>query len=129
MDYKAIGLKAGLEIHQQLDTGKLFCACPGYLRNDEPHFTIMRKLHAVAGETGTVDAAVAHEATLGRAFYYQGYHDTTCLVELDEEPPHLINQKALDEALKMALLLHCEVYPVTQVMRKAVIDGSNTGGF
>ena len=124
-----MGLKAGLEIHQQLDTGKLFCACPGYLRSEEPHFTVMRRLHAVAGETGTVDAAVAHEATLGRAFYYQGYHDTTCLVELDEEPPHLINQKALDEALKMALLLHCEVYPVTQVMRKTVIDGSNTGGF
>lgn len=26
MDYKKLGLKAGLEIHQQLDTGKLFCS-------------------------------------------------------------------------------------------------------
>ncbi|MBM3233267.1 MAG: Glu-tRNA(Gln) amidotransferase subunit GatE [Candidatus Liptonbacteria bacterium] len=127
--YSKIGLKAGLEIHQQLDTGKLFCACPGYLRSEEPHFSVIRRLHAVAGETGEVDAAVAHEAVLGRTFLYQGYNDTTCLVELDEEPPHFVNEAALDEALKIALLLNCEVYPVTQVMRKTVIDGSNTSGF
>src|SRR3989344_3534975 len=129
MDYAKLGLKAGLEIHQQLDCGKLFCHCPGYLRSDEPDFTVMRKLHAVAGETGEIDAAVAHEAALDKTFYYQGYKDSTCLVELDEEPCHLINQQALDEALKIALLLNCEIYPATQVMRKIVIDGSNTSGF
>ncbi len=129
MDYTTLRLKAGLEIHQQLDTGKLFCACPSYLRSDEPHFSIMRKLHPVAGEGGEVDTAVAHEASIGRTFYYQGYKDTTCLVELDEEPPHIINEEALNEALKIALLLNCEVYSVTQIMRKTVIDGSNTSGF
>ncbi len=129
MDYSKINFKAGLEIHQQLDTGKLFCSCPSYLRSDEPQFTITRKLHAVAGETGIVDAAVAHEALLDREFMYQGYHETTCLVELDEEPPHEINQSALQEALKIALLLNCEPYPCAQIMRKLVIDGSNTSGF
>jgi len=129
MDYVKIGLKAGLEIHQQLDCGKLFCHCPGYLRSDEPDFIVMRKLHAVAGETGEIDAAVVHEAALDKTFYYQGYKDSTCLIELDEEPCHLVNQQALDEALKIALLLNCEIYPVTQVMRKIVIDGSNTSGF
>ncbi len=129
MDYTKLGLKAGIEIHQQLDTGKLFCYCPGYLRSEEPHFTVMRRLHAVAGESGEVDAAVKHEAALGREFKYQGYKDTTCLIELDEEPPHFVNEAALDEALKIALLLNCEIYPVTQVMRKTVIDGSNTSGF
>jgi len=129
MDYLKLGLKAGLEIHQQLDCGKLFCSCQGYLRSEEPHFSVMRRLHAVAGETGEVDAAVKHEATLKKVFVYQGYNDTTCLVELDEEPPHVINESALDEALKVALLLNCEVYPVTQIMRKTVIDGSNTSGF
>ncbi len=129
MDYAKLGLKAGLEIHQQLDCGKLFCHCPGYLRSDEPDFIVMRKLHAVAGETGEIDAAVAHEAALDKTFYYQGYKDSTCLIELDEEPCHLINQQALDEALKIALLLNCEIYSATQVMRKIVIDGSNTSGF
>jgi len=129
IDYSKIGLKAGLEIHQQLDTGKLFCNCPGYLRSEEPDYLVTRKLHKVAGEAGEVDIAVEYEAARGKEFVYQGYNDTICLVELDEEPPHQINQHALDEVLKIALLLNCEIYPVTQIMRKTVIDGSNTSGF
>ncbi len=128
-DYQKLGFKAGLEIHQQLDTGKLFCACPGILRNDEPSMIVMRKLHAVAGETGEVDSAVKHEAEQDKTFYYQYYKDTNCLVELDEEPPHFLNDMALEEALKLALLLNCEIYQDTQIMRKTVIDGSNTSGF
>lgn len=124
-----LGFKAGLEIHQQLDTGKLFCACPGYLRQDAGDVRVTRKLHAIAGETGEVDVAVQHEAGKEKTFVYEGYHDSTCLVELDEEPPHLISPAALDEALRVALLLNCEVYQHTQIMRKLVIDGSNTSGF
>lgn len=130
IDYLKVGFKAGLEIHQQLDTGKkLFCNCPAFLRSDEPHFNVKRKLHAVAGETGEVDSAVSHEADIGREFVYQGYDDTTCLVEIDEEPPHFIDRNALDEVLKISLLLNCEIYSYSQVMRKTVIDGSNTSGF
>jgi len=127
--YLKLGLKSGLEIHQQLDVGKLFCSCPGVLRSDKPDFVVKRKLHRVAGELGEVDIAVEYEAAMGKEFEYQGYDDSTCLVELDDEPPHLINERALDEALKIALLLNCEIYPVVQVMRKTVIDGSNTSGF
>ena len=129
IDYSKIGLKSGLEIHQQLDTGKLFCRCSGMLRSDEPDFIIKRKLHRVAGETGEIDIAVEHESSLNREFYYQGYNDSTCLVELDECPPYEINKDALDESIKIALLLNCEIYPVVQIMRKKVIDGSNTSGF
>ncbi len=128
IDYNKIGLKSGLEIHQQLNTHKLFCECPSELRKDEPKFIVQRKLHAVAGETGDVDIAVKFEAERDRDFVYQGY-DTTCLVELDEEPPHKINQEALNIAIQIALLLNCKIIPVTQIMRKTVIDGSNTSGF
>jgi len=128
-NYEKLGFKAGLEIHQQIDAGKLFCSCPGFLRSEESHFKVKRKLHAVAGESGKVDVAVAHEASLGRSFIYEGYNDTTCLIELDEEPPKMINASALNEALKIALLLNCEIYLVAQIMRKTVIDGSNTSGF
>jgi Glu-tRNA(Gln) amidotransferase subunit E-like FAD-binding protein len=129
IDKEKAGLKSGLEIHQQLDVGKLFCNCPGYLRSDKPDFVVKRKLHKVAGELGEIDIAVEYEAAKGKEFDYEGYDDTTCLVELDEEPPRLINEMALDEAIKIALLLNCEVYPVSQIMRKTVIDGSNTSGF
>ena len=128
LDYKKLGLIAGLEVHQQLDTNKLFCRCPSYLRKDEPHFSLKRKLHAVLGETGEVDVAAQFESSLNKEFTYEGY-DSTCLVELDESPPLEINQEALDIALQISLLLNCEIVPINQIMRKTVIDGSNTSGF
>lgn len=121
-------LKAGLEIHQQLDTKKLFCNCPSVLRYDEPDFIVKRKLHAVAGEAGEVDVAALYQASLSKEFIYQGY-DSNCLVELDEEPPHEINKEALKIALKIAILMDMKIIPITQIMRKTVIDGSNTSGF
>ncbi|MDP1728923.1 MAG: Glu-tRNA(Gln) amidotransferase subunit GatE [archaeon] len=122
-------IKAGLEIHQQLDTGKLFCRCPSILRQDEPNWIVKRKLHAVAGESGEVDVAAKHEISKGKEFIYQGYKDTNCLVEFDEEPPHEIDKEALKVAVQIALLLNCEINPYSQIMRKTVIDGSNTSGF
>ncbi|MEI6849960.1 MAG: hypothetical protein WCK29_02895, partial [archaeon] len=68
-------------------------------------------------------------AALDKEFIYQGYNDSTCLVEIDEEPPKEINEEAIDEVLKMAILMNCEIYPCAQIMRKTVIDGSNTSGF
>ena len=127
-DYKKIGLKSGLEIHQQLDTHKLFCNCPSLLRTDEPSYEIHRTLNPVVGETGIVDIAAKHEAEQNKNFTYQVY-DTNCLVELDEEPPHAINQEALKIALQISHLLNCKIFPVAQVMRKTVINGSNTTGF
>jgi len=128
IDYKKLKFKSGLEIHQQLDSHKLFCNCPSILRSDEPNFEIKRKLHLIAGESGEIDKAAKYQHSLDKEFTYQGY-DTTCLVELDEEPPHEINQEALEIALQISLLLNCKIIPLTQIMRKTVIDGSNTSGF
>ncbi|NPE26567.1 Glu-tRNA(Gln) amidotransferase subunit GatE [Methanococcoides sp. SA1] len=127
-NYKSLGLKSGLEIHQQLDTHKLFCDCPSILRTDSPQFEIKRTLNPVIGETGMVDIAVQHEAKQNKNFTYQVY-DTNCAVETDEEPPHAINQEALEIALQIAHLLNCKIFPVAQIMRKTVTDGSNTSGF
>jgi Glu-tRNA(Gln) amidotransferase subunit E-like FAD-binding protein len=129
VNYKDIGLKSGVEIHQQLNTKKLFCECPSLLREDEPDVVVKRKLRAVAGETGITDIAALHEFEKGKEFVYQGYKDTTCLVELDEEPPHEINKEALEIAIQISILLNAKPVEVSQVMRKTVIDGSNTSGF
>ena len=128
LDYQKIGLKCGLEIHQQLDTRKLFCNCPSVLRQDEPDFKIKRKLHAVAGESGEVDEAAMYQVSLNENFIYEGY-DSTCLVELDESPPLEINEDALKIAMQISILLNAKIFPITQIMRKTVIDGSNTSGF
>ena len=86
-------------------------------------------MRAVAGEMGAVDKAALHEFLKNRRLIYEAYSDTTCLVELDEEPPHPLNQEALDIALETAILLKAKPVDELQVMRKTVIDGSNTTGF
>ncbi|MBI2666532.1 Glu-tRNA(Gln) amidotransferase subunit GatE [Candidatus Woesearchaeota archaeon] len=128
-DYQKLGLKVGLEIHQQLEGKKLFCSCPTLLREDQPHFSVQRKLRAVVGESGQIDTAAEQEQEKEKVFSYQGYTDTTCIVELDEEPPHLVNQNALYTTLQLCKLLKAEVSSVVQFMRKTVVDGSNTSGF
>ncbi len=124
-----LGLKCGIEIHQQLEGKKLFCNCPTILRDDLPHFNITRKLRASAGESGKVDIAAKQEQTKKKSFFYQGYHNTTCLVETDSEPPHPINEQALTASLQLSKLTNSNINTVIQVMRKTVVDGSNTSGF
>ncbi|MBD3389055.1 MAG: Glu-tRNA(Gln) amidotransferase subunit GatE [Candidatus Altiarchaeales archaeon] len=129
LDYAKLGFKCGIEIHQQLDTHKLFCSCPSLIRDDQPDLVVERRMRAVAGELGDVDPAALHEFLRGRTLLYEAYHDSTCLVELDEEPPHPLNQDALRTVLEVALLLKAEPVEEMHVMRKTVIDGSNTSGF
>ena len=130
LDYARLGLKVGLEVHRQLDTaGKLFCSCPTRLRLDEPDLTVLRYLRPTQSEVGEVDRAALFEAQKGKAIVYEAYEDTTCLVELDEEPPHELNREALEIALQVALLLGSRPVDEVHIMRKIVIDGSTPFGF
>lgn len=122
-------MKAGLELHIQLDTGKLFCTCSSNIREEYPDYIIRRKLKAVAGELGEIDIAAAAEEARGKTFHYEAHYGSVCTIELDEEPPHLINQDALEVALTIARLLNMKPVEESHVMRKTVIDGSNTTGF
>ena len=129
-DYEALGLVAGLEIHQQLDTDtKLFCGCPTELREpaDAAH-TFTRYLHPTKSELGEIDEAALEETVVDREFEYLSY-DTTCLVEEDDEPPSRIDDEALATTLEIAQLLDAAVADQVHVMRKIVVDGSNTTGF
>ena len=128
-NYRKLGLKCGIEIHQQLNSHKLFCECPSILRNDAPDAIIKRRIYAVAGEEGKIDIAAAYEQEKSKLFVYEGYSDSTCQVEFDSEPPHNINEEALRIAIQVSLLLNAKIIPVSQIMRKTVVDGSNTSGF
>ena len=128
MDYKKIGFKAGLEIHQQLDTHKLFCKCESVL-TDDVDYSFDRFLRPTQSELGDVDKAALAEARKNRFFHYSASNRSTCLVEADEEPPHDVNPEAVDICLTIAILTNARIVDEIHFMRKIVIDGSNTGGF
>jgi glutamyl-tRNA(Gln) amidotransferase subunit E len=130
LDYRALGLICGIEIHQQLDTAcKLFCGCSTRHREvEESNFEFFRYLRPSRSELGEIDRAALEEVLVSRRFIYKSY-DSTCLVEADEEPPREINSEALEISLIIARLLNLKIVDELQVMRKMVIDGSNTSGF
>ncbi|MCJ7572039.1 MAG: Glu-tRNA(Gln) amidotransferase GatDE subunit E, partial [Candidatus Thermoplasmatota archaeon] len=128
MDYKKIGFKTGLEIHQQLDTHKLFCNCDSKITEDID-YSFTRFLRPTQSELGDVDRAALAEAQKNRCFLYTASNKSTCLVEADEEPPHNANIDAVNTCLTMAVLLNCDIVDEIHFMRKIVIDGSNTSGF
>jgi len=130
INYSKIGLKAGLEVHQQLDTTeKLFCSCSPQLFKEEPEITFLRRLRPTQSELGQVDPAAFFEFQKGLKILYEANRETACLVEMDEEPPHDLNKEAVEIALRVALMLNAKPVDEIHVMRKTVIDGSNTTGF
>ena len=128
MDYVALGFKAGLEIHQQLKTHKLFCSCPSEI-TDKIDYSFERVLRPTQSELGDVDKAALAESRKKRRFEYTASDLSTCPVEADEEPPHHPNPDAIDICLTMALMTDALVVDELHFMRKIVIDGSNTSGF
>ena len=127
VDYRTLGLRVGIEIHQQLNTGKLFCECDSTLVDDHRH-EFVRRLRPTQSEMGEIDKAALEEAERKLAFRYQTV-SCSCLVEADEEPPHDANKLAISASLEMAILLNASPVDEIQFMRKIVIDGSNTCGF
>ena len=129
-DYSELGLKAGLEIHQQLDSKeKLFCRCPTIIMDvKDSDFEFFRYLRATESEMGEKDRAAVEQTKIRRKYIYKAY-DTTCLVENDEEPPRELNKEALDISLEIAKLFNMKPVDQMHVMRKIVVDGSNTSGF
>ncbi|MFQ5762566.1 MAG: Glu-tRNA(Gln) amidotransferase subunit GatE [Candidatus Bathyarchaeia archaeon] len=128
-DYAQMGLKVGIEIHQQLNTKhKLFCQCPT-TTVEEGKFKFTRKLRPAQSELGQIDQAALFETQKGKTIVYEASEHSVCLVEMDEEPPHPVNPEAVDTALEVALMLNATPVNEIHVMRKIVVDGSNTGGF
>ena len=117
-------LKAGLEIHQQLNSGKLFCNCN--FSDTGKDLLFKRKLHATSSELGDVDIAAKTEQIKLFTYYNKSCN---CLVYTDEEPPRGPNEDAVKIALQFAKLVGAKIVDEMHFMRKVVVDGSNTSGF
>ena len=124
-----VGLKVGLEIHQQLATNKkLFCNCRP-IESEEYYMKFQRKLRAVKSELGEYDPAALFEKSKSKTIMYYSNPESSCLVEQDEEPPHNLDKDAKELVLVIASSLNSKIFSEVYPMRKTVIDGSNTTGF
>jgi glutamyl-tRNA(Gln) amidotransferase subunit E len=128
--YNSIGFRCGLEIHQRLATSeKLFCSCTAENLNESIEAIIERRQRAVAGEMGHVDRSTMFESKKQRSFFYNIFQKGSCLVDIDEEPPHKLNMQALQFALEISAAMHAEIPDEIQIMRKEVVDGSDPSAF
>jgi glutamyl-tRNA(Gln) amidotransferase subunit E len=129
IDFEKIGLKVGLEIHQQLNTNKkLFCKCRP-IESDEYTEKFSRRLRTAKSELGELDPAALFEKTKSKKISYYANSQSSCLVEKDEEPPHDLDYDAKKISLLISCMLESKIFSEIHVMRKTVIDGSNTAGF
>ena len=122
-------LRVGIEIHQQLATStKLFCPCP-IVKSEELPLSFERRLRPTQSELGQIDPAAVFEFNKGRVNLYKWNPESACLVDADEEPPHPPSMEAIESAFLIAKMLGSSAVDEVHVMRKIVIDGSNTSGF
>ena len=134
LDPESLGFMCGIEVHQQLATGKLHSRQPGELHDitietlPEDWQRYYRKLRSSSGEGGAVDVAARFEARRNRSFVYCQAPNAG-LIELDEQPPLPHEKDALDISLTVSGMLGAHPVPLLQTMRKTVVDGSNTSGF
>ena len=129
-DYEKVGFKSGLEIHQQLLTEKkLFCRCPAGKYSKKYDAEILRHMRPTLSELGEYDGTALMEFKTKKDIIYRINRETVCTYEMDDTPPFLINEHALDIALEMGLLFECSIADELHIARKQYLDGSIPTGF
>lgn len=129
-DYSKIGFKSGLEIHQQLLTEKkLFCRCPSAQYSKDYNAEILRHMRPTLSEMGVYDGTALMEFKTKKNIIYRINRNTICTYEMDDTPPFLINEDALDIALGIGMLYDCNVVDELHIARKQYLDGSIPTGF
>ncbi len=129
-DYAAIGLKCGLEVHQQLLTRrKLFCRCPAGQYSSDYDARLLRHMRPTLSEMGEYDGTALMEKKTRKNIIYHVHHATVCTYEFDDTPPFPMNDEAIDIAMKLALLLRLNLVNELHIARKQYLDGSIPAGF
>ncbi len=129
-DYAVVGFKSGLEIHQQLLTNKkLFCRCPAGKYSRHYDAEILRHMRPTLSELGVYDGTALMEFKTKKEIIYRINRETVCTYEMDDTPPFLINEDALEIALGVGMLYNCSLVDELHIARKQYLDGSIPTGF
>jgi glutamyl-tRNA(Gln) amidotransferase subunit E len=130
LDYKALGFRCGLEVHQQILTGhKLFCHCPAGHYSEKVDAEVLRHMRPTLSELGEYDPCALMEFKTKKEIIYLLNKESVCTYEMDDTPPFPINQTAVDIALGIAMLLDCQIVGEAHIARKQYLDGSIPTGF
>lgn len=129
-DYANLGLRCGLEIHQQLLTRrKLFCHCPAGRYRQEYDAEVLRHMRPTLSELGEVDPTALMEKKTRKNIYYRLHQETVCTYEFDDASPFFPDEQAIDISLEIVLLLHLHLVGELHIARKQYLDGSIPAGF
>ncbi|MCU0610444.1 MAG: Glu-tRNA(Gln) amidotransferase subunit GatE [Candidatus Eisenbacteria bacterium] len=129
-EYASLGLKCGVEVHQQLLTaGKLFCRCPARRYSTDHHASVLRHMRPTLSELGEYDGTALMEFKTKKNIVYMLNRETVCTYEMDDTPPFPMDQRALQIAIEIALILRCRMVSEIHIARKQYLDGSIPTGF
>jgi glutamyl-tRNA(Gln) amidotransferase subunit E len=131
-DYKRIGFKSGLEVHQQLKTkSKLFCRCPAgiYHDNDDYNGELIRHMRPTLSELGVYDGTALMEFKTKKEIRYRINNQTACTYDIDDTPPFPIDREALGIAIEISILSKFNIVGEVHITRKQYLDGSIPTGF
>jgi glutamyl-tRNA(Gln) amidotransferase subunit E len=130
LDYQAVGLISGLEVHQQLLTReKLFCRCPAGLYTESHDGEVLRHMRPTLSELGEYDGTALMEFKTKKEIIYLLNHQNVCTYEMDDTPPFLVNQEAIDVAIELCLTMNMDIIDEVHIARKQYLDGSIPTGF
>jgi glutamyl-tRNA(Gln) amidotransferase subunit E len=130
LDYEAVGLISGLEVHQQLLTKhKLFCRCPGGLYTETHDGEVLRHMRPTLSELGEYDGTALMEFKTKKEIIYLLNHLNVCTYEMDDTPPFLVNQEAIDASIELCLMMNMDIIDEIHIARKQYLDGSIPTGF
>jgi len=130
LDYEAVGLISGLEVHQQLLTKhKLFCRCPGGLYTETHDGEVLRHMRPTLSELGEYDGTALMEFKTKKEIIYLLNHLNVCTYEMDDTPPFLVNQEAIDASIELCLMMGMDIIDEIHIARKQYLDGSIPTGF
>jgi len=130
IDYAEVGLIAGLEVHQQLLTErKMFCHCPARRYTNTHDGEMLRHMRPTLSELGEYDGTALMEFKTKKNIIYLLHEENVCTYEMDDTPPFLVNQHAVDVAIEQCLMLGCDIVDEVHIARKQYLDGSIPTGF
>ena len=80
-------------------------------------------------ELGEYDGTALMEFKTKKNIVYLLHKSNVCTYEMDDTPPFLVNQQALDVAIEQCLMLGCDIIDEVHIARKQYLDGTIPTGF